>query len=126
MALGRKTGGRKKGSRNKRTRKQLMAIQRVADYLLDKEWQAAAKIRFREGQAPHLETFFAAHKWGKPTDRVELGNLKRETFKHEDKSKKAPFNWAEYHKAFNEFAKGQATISETKGNQESVLPREGD
>jgi hypothetical protein len=58
--------GRKPGIPNAAT----LEIRQLASRLLleDEEWIASARRRMIAGEAPHLETFFLSHKFGRPKD----------------------------------------------------------
>ncbi len=68
--LTRKGLGRPKGAVNKAT----LEIREIASRMTDESWQESAYRRMKAGKAPHLETFFAGHRWGKPKDTVALEN----------------------------------------------------
>lgn len=40
--------------------------------MLDEAWAKKARIRIREGKAPHLETLMAHYRWGKPKETVAV------------------------------------------------------
>jgi hypothetical protein len=58
--------GRKRGIPNAAT----LEIKALASRLLveDQEWIESARRRMIAGEAPHLETFFLSHKFGRPKD----------------------------------------------------------
>jgi hypothetical protein len=58
--------GRKRGIPNAAT----LEIKALASRLLieDEEWIESARRRMIAGEAPHLETFFLSHKYGRPKD----------------------------------------------------------
>lgn len=64
----RRGGGRQKGVPNKATQE----IRDIAARMTDEAWQESAYRRMKAGKAPHLETFFASHRWGKPKDTVAV------------------------------------------------------
>jgi hypothetical protein len=65
------SGGRAKGSRNNASKEIKAFAARVLLGDNPEEYLSNVRVRIMQGEAPHMEKFFAEHLWGKPREKLE-------------------------------------------------------
>lgn len=69
---GHSLGGRPKGSKTQRTLDILPVKELAAQLLQNEPYIISLMSRLRNGEAPHMEKFFAEHLWGKPKEHISI------------------------------------------------------